>query len=101
MTVSPTARNGRLTLDELRAAVEVDAVDSSGSTVGFTDGELEALYAQLLAAEKSAAAPARIARHVEPSARVLSFCCTPPLPLVGVSIAMETERQQNDSLADG
>ena len=25
----------------------------------------------------------------------------PPLPLVGVSIAMERERQQNDSLADG
>ena len=28
-----------------------------------------------------------------PSARVLSFCCTPPLPLVGVSVAMERERQ--------
>ena len=25
----------------------------------------------------------------------------PPLPLVGVSIAMERERPQNDSLADG
>ena len=25
----------------------------------------------------------------------------PPLPLVGVSIAMERERQQNDSLARG
>ena len=25
----------------------------------------------------------------------------PPPPLVGVSIAMERERQQNDSLADG
>ena len=25
----------------------------------------------------------------------------PPLPLVGVSIAMERERQQNDSLANG
>ena len=25
----------------------------------------------------------------------------PPLPLAGVSIAMERERQQNDSLADG
>ena len=26
---------------------------------------------------------------------------TPPLPLVGVSVVMERERQQNDSLADG
>ena len=25
----------------------------------------------------------------------------PPLPLVGVSIAMEREREQNDSLVDG
>ena len=25
----------------------------------------------------------------------------PPLPMVGVSIVMEREREQNDSLADG
>ena len=32
----------------------------------------------------------------------LSFCCTLPLPLVGVSIAMERESQQNDrTLANG
>ena len=31
----------------------------------------------------------------------LSFCCTPPLLLVGVSIVTETERQLNNSLADG
>ena len=32
----------------------------------------------------------------------LPFCCTPPLPLAGVSIAMERERQQNDrTLANG
>ena len=31
----------------------------------------------------------------------MSFCCTPPLPLVVVSIAMERERQQNDSLVNG
>ena len=30
-------------------------------------------------------------------ARVLSLCCTPRLPLVGVSIVMEGERQQNGS----
>ena len=28
----------------------------------------------------------------------LSFCCTPPLPLVGVSIVMERERQQSDAV---
>ena len=30
-----------------------------------------------------------------------SFCCIPPLPLVGVLIGMWKGRQQNDSLADG
>ena len=36
-----------------------------------------------------------------PAARVMSFCCARSLPLVGASIRMEIERQQNDSLADG
>ena len=31
----------------------------------------------------------------------LPFCCTPPLPLVGVPTGVERECQQNDSLADG
>ena len=31
----------------------------------------------------------------------LSFCCTPLLPLVGVSIVMERERQRNGSLVRG
>ena len=35
-----------------------------------------------------------------PSAR-LSLLLYPPLPLVGASIAMERERQQNDSLVNG
>ena len=39
-------------------------------------------------------------RRQEPSAR-LSFCCTPPLPLVGVPIVMERGCHRNDSLADG
>eukprot|EP01052_Picozoa_sp_SAG31_P018571 SAG31_NODE_1320_length_8809_cov_4.243398_2_plen_166_part_00 len=43
--------NGRLTLEELRTAVEVDAVDVHGKRVGFTEKELEALYTELLAAE--------------------------------------------------
>ena len=30
----------------------------------------------------------------QPSAR-LPFCCTPPLPLAGVSVVMERERQRN------
>ena len=38
---------------------------------------------------------------LEPSARLLSFYGHSPLPLVGVSIGMERERQQNDSLANG
>ena len=33
--------------------------------------------------------------------RVPAYRLHPPPPLVGVSIAMERERQQNDSLADG
>ena len=37
----------------------------------------------------------------QPSARLLSFCCTPPLPSAGVSIGMKTGCQQNDGLADG
>ena len=40
------------------------------------------------------------ARRAQPSAR-LSFCCTPPLPLVVVSTVMERGCQQNDSLTDG
>ena len=31
----------------------------------------------------------------------VSFCCTPPLYLVGVSTVMVRERQQNDSLVNG
>ena len=37
----------------------------------------------------------------EPLTRLLSFCCSPPLPSAGVSIVMDRERQQNDSLANG
>ena len=40
-------------------------------------------------------------RRGQPLARVLPFCRTPLLPLVGVSIAMERGRQQNDGLAYG
>ena len=36
-----------------------------------------------------------------PWARVLPFCCTRPLPLVGVSIVMERGCQQKGSLARG
>ena len=46
----------------------------------------------------SPAVPADQGRY--PSAR-LPFCCTPPLPSVGVSIGMWRGRQQNDCLADG
>ena len=52
-----TDGNGRLTLSELRAAVEVDAVDVYGRHVGFTESELEALYGELLAAEDPIASP--------------------------------------------
>ena len=42
--------------------------------------------------------------HVEPVAVAVGetgILLQPPLPSVGVSIAMERGRQQNDSLADG
>ena len=45
------------------------------------------------------ACPTHTAVSTWPSARVLSFCCTPPLPLAGVSMSMERGCQQNDSLA--
>ena len=36
----------------------------------------------------------------QPSAR-LPFCCTPPIPLVGISIGKDRGCQQSNSLADG
>ena len=53
--------------------------------------------------ESAGAALFRSEGNPSPSARLLSFCCTPPpSPLVGFSIWMERGRQQNDrTLADG
>ena len=40
-------------------------------------------------------------RRPQPPARDCSLCCTPPLPLAGVSIWTERGCQQNDSLVIG
>ena len=40
-------------------------------------------------------------QEVGPPWTRLSFCCTPPLPLAGVSTGMERGCQQNDSLVNG
>ena len=66
---------------------------------GGGGGLLRALCSVTTGLERHARA--ELADKVHPSARVLSLCCTPLSPSVGVSIAMERECQQNDTLADG
>ena len=105
MTHSPKPRSSSSSLAGGRRARRwtAGACEADWQEVCSQDGPREYLRRALLLVQLTALQDTSATVHVQAGAAVgeTVILLHPPLPLVAVSIAMERERQQNDSLADG